>query len=175
MQAERKNRNGRVYPRSVLAESVKEYQENILEKCSWGELDHPSDLEVKFSRASHLITKLEMVGNDVMGEAIILSKTPNGQILENVLELGGRVGVSSRGAGEIKMISGTPYVEDGFKLVTVDAVTKPSAHGAYVKTLSENYMYDPITKSFQIKTLINFNEESVKSFLNKVTQIMRKK
>lgn len=177
MQAERKNRNGRVYPREVLQEAVMEYQENIHEGCSWGELDHPEDLNVNFRRASHLITKLEMIGDDVYGEAVIMSETENGRILKDALRIGGKVGVSSRGAGDIRMVKGTPYVENGFKLVTVDAVSKPSAHNAYVRSLQESceFEYNPETKSFEKKTLIKFNEENVNSFFGKLTQIMRKK
>lgn len=177
MQSEKKNRNGRVYPREVLQEAVQQYQSNILEGCSWGELDHPEDLNVNFKRASHLITKLEMTGDDVYGEATIMSETENGRILKEALRIGGKVGVSSRGAGDVREVAGTPYVEPGFRLITVDAVSKPSAHGAYVRSMNEGveYIFNEETKCFEKKTLINFNEENLKRFFNEVSKIMRKK
>jgi hypothetical protein len=169
MSAEEKNRNGRIYPREVLKEAIDDYQKYIEEKSSWGAIDHPAHLDLNLKDASHLITKLEMVGNDVYGEAIVLDETENGRIIKNALSVAGKLGVSSRGAGEIKEMYGTNYVCEGFKLVTVDFVARPSAHRAFTNIHeSEEYIYQD--GSFIKKP---FNIDSYSSFLSKLSKTMK--
>lgn len=171
MSAEEKNRNGRVYPREVLQESIKEFQSYIEEKSSWGAIDHPAHLELNLKDASHLITKLEMVGNDVYGEAVILDDTENGRIIKSALSVAGKLGVSSRGAGELREMSGVNYVCEGFKLVTVDFVARPSAHRAFTNVNeSEEYLWE--NGKFVRST---FNIDSYQAFLNKLSNTMKVK
>jgi hypothetical protein len=148
MQAEKVNRNGRIYARETLQEAINEYQSIIQDGDSYGALDHPDNLEMKFNEASHFITKLEMIGNDVYGEAVLFSKTPSGQLIEDIFETKRKVGVpvkvgmSSRGAGKLVKRNNNSYVEN-YKLIAVDLVCRPSAQDAYVNSIRESeYIYE---------------------------------
>jgi hypothetical protein len=118
MQAEKVNRNGRIYARETLQEAINEYQSIIQDGDSYGALDHPDNLEMKFNEASHFITKLEMIGNDVYGEAVLFSKTPSGQLIEDIFETKRKVGVpvkvgmSSRGAGKLVKRNNNSYASN---------------------------------------------------------------
>ena len=138
MQCDKKNKNGRIYPKSVMREALESFQQKIDNKTAYGALDHPAHLEVKFEEASHLINNLYLDGSNVMGTATILPEG-KGKIVGAALAVGGKVGVSSRGAGAVKMIKNEAYIEEGFKLITVDAVTDPSAHDAFLTSINESY------------------------------------
>lgn len=135
MQAEQKNRNGRVYPISEMVTAVSSMNEHIKQYGGlFGELDHPADrLSIAMDRISHVITELYMDGNNVIGRAKLLD-TPMGQIAKTIANSGARYGVSSRGAGQVNE-SGTV---SGFRLVTIDIVATPSAHGAMPSTVYES-------------------------------------
>lgn len=137
MQADKANKNGRVYPRSVMEKEVNRYQELINEKRSLGELGHPPNPTINLDKVSHLITELKMSGNDVVGRAKILG-TPMGKIAENFIQEGVRLGVSSRGVGSLKEKNGINEVQDDFLLATVDIVSDPSAPNAFVQGIMEN-------------------------------------
>jgi len=137
MQAEKKNRNGRVYEKRILESAVKKYvDEQVSAGRAVGELNHPEGPTVNLDKVSHKITNLEFQGNDVYGKASIL-KTPMGKIVEGLLEGGVKLGVSSRGMGTLANKNGTMYVKDDFMLASVDIVQDPSAPSAFVNGVME--------------------------------------
>ena len=137
-QADRENKNGRVYGASLMEREVGKYQDLIKEKRSLGELGHPPNPSLNLNQVSHLITKLEMNGKDVYGKAKIL-ETPMGNIARNLIENEVRLGVSTRGLGSLKANKqGVNEVQDDFHLVTVDIVADPSAPDAFVQGIMEN-------------------------------------
>ena len=137
MQSDKQNKNGRLYPRSVMEKEVNRYQEMIKEKRSLGELGHPPNPTINLNQVSHLITELKMSGPDVIGKAKILG-TPMGKIAENLIQEGIGLGVSSRGLGSLKERNGVNEVQDDFMLATVDIVSDPSAPDAFVQGIMEN-------------------------------------
>ena len=138
MQADIKNRNGRVYPMEVLNKEVKRYnKEYINEKRAFGELGHPYGPTVNLERASHMITALYPDGKNYIGEAKILS-TPMGGIVKNLMDEGAKLGVSSRGMGSLDQKNGVNYVRNDFYLATAaDIVADPSAPNAFVEGIME--------------------------------------
>ena len=138
MQADIKNRNGRVYPMEVLNKEVRRYnKEYINEKRAFGELGHPDGPTVNLERASHMITKLYPDGKNFIGEAKIMS-TPMGEIVKTLMDEGAKLGVSSRGMGSLDQKNGANYVRDDFYLATAaDIVADPSAPKAFVEGIME--------------------------------------
>ena len=138
MQADVKNRNGRVYPMEVLQKEVNRYnKEYIREKRAFGELGHPDGPTVNLERASHMITKLYPDGKNFIGEAKIL-KTPMGEIVKSLMDEGAKLGVSSRGMGSLDQKNGANYVRNDFYLATAaDIVADPSAPNAFVEGIME--------------------------------------
>jgi hypothetical protein len=137
MQAESKNRNGRVYPKSIMERAVTKYvTEQVSRKRAVGELNHPEGPTVNLDKVSHLITALQWEGNDVVGKAQILD-TPMGRIVKGLLEGGVQLGVSTRGMGSLENRNGVMYVKDDFILNTVDIVQDPSAPSAFVNGIME--------------------------------------
>ena len=138
MQAEKSNKNGRMYPKGTLEKEVERYQNMITEKRSLGELGHPPNPTVNLNQVSHLITRLDWDGNNVIGEAKILD-TPMGKIAKNFIEEGVRLGVSSRGVGSlVEGKDGIKIVQPDFHLATVDIVADPSAPDAFVEGIMES-------------------------------------
>ena len=138
MQAEIKNRNGRVYPMEVLEKEVARYnKEFIKENRAYGELGHPDGPTVNLDKVSHMVTKLEADGKNFIGEAKVMS-TPMGQIVSNIMDDGGKLAVSSRGMGSLTKKNGANYVNDDFYLATAaDIVADPSAPNAFVEGIME--------------------------------------
>jgi hypothetical protein len=137
MQAEGKNRNGRVYTREVLTQAVDRYvNEQVKTGRAVGELNHPDGPSINLDKVSHRITELKWDGNNVIGKALILD-TPMGQIVKGLVEGGVQLGVSSRGMGSLEMKDGINYVKDDFHLATVDIVQDPSAPNAFVNGIME--------------------------------------
>ena len=138
MQADQKNRNGRVYPMGVLQKEVTRYnKEFVAEGRAFGELGHPEGPTVNLDRVSHMITKLEANGKNFVGEAKLLS-TPMGEIAKALIKDGGKLGVSSRGMGSLVNKNGANYVKDDFYLATAaDIVAAPSAPQAFVEGIME--------------------------------------
>tara|TARA_R100000963_G_scaffold32165_1_gene23759 strand:- start:315 stop:962 length:648 start_codon:yes stop_codon:yes gene_type:complete len=137
MQAERKNRNGRVYPQKILADEVNRYNKEFVAKNrAMGELNHPDGPTVNLDRVSHIIKELKTDGNDIVGKAKILD-TPMGKIAKNLIDEGAKLGVSSRGMGSLEERKGVNYVKDDFLLSAVDLVADPSAPGAFVNGIME--------------------------------------
>ena len=138
MQADIKNRNGRVYPMEVLQKEVSKYNKNFIkENRAYGELGHPDGPTVNLERVSHMITSLTPDGKNYIGEAKIMS-TPMGEIVKSLMDEGAKLGVSSRGMGSLDQKNGADYVRDDFYLATAaDIVADPSAPNAFVEGIME--------------------------------------
>ena len=137
MQADQQNKNGRIYPRDILINEVARYNQSyIKENRALGELGHPEGPTVNLERVSHIITNLKENGNDVVGKAKILG-TPYGKIVENLIDSGVKLGVSSRGMGSLKQMNGVNMVQEDFMLAAVDIVADPSAPNAFVNGIME--------------------------------------
>ena len=138
MQADIKNRNGRIYPMEVLNEEVKKYNKNFIEQNrAFGELGHPDGPTVNLERVSHMITSLKPDGKNFIGEAKIMD-TPMGKIVKNLMDEGAKLGVSSRGMGSLRQKGGANVVSDDFYLATAaDIVADPSAPNAFVEGIME--------------------------------------
>ena len=138
MQADVKNRNGRVYPLEVLQKEVAKYNKNFIrENRAFGELGHPEGPTVNLERVSHMVTELHPDGKNFVGEAKIM-ETPMGKIVKNLIDEGAKLGVSSRGMGSLEQKNGANYVRDDFYLATAaDIVADPSAPNAFVEGIME--------------------------------------
>jgi hypothetical protein len=132
-----RNANQRVYPVSEIGNAVKTLNDQIQNGYSvLGEVDHPDDLKVNLDRVSHMITEMWMDGPNGYGKMKILP-TPMGNLIKTMLESGVKLGVSSRGSGNVNDRDG--QVSD-FEIITVDIVAQPSAPGAYPTPVYENLM-----------------------------------
>ena len=138
MQADVKNRNGRVYPFDILKKEVSNYNKNFTkQKRAFGELGHPDGPTVNLERVSHMITDLYPDGKNFIGEAKIMD-TPMGKIVKSLMDEGAKLGVSSRGLGSLQQKNGASYVKDDFYLATAaDIVADPSAPNAFVEGIME--------------------------------------
>jgi len=137
MQADQKNRNGRIYEKGILEAAVDKYvKEQVKTGRAVGELNHPDGPTINLDKVSHKITDLKWEGSNVVGKASILD-TPMGQIVKGLLEGGVKLGVSSRGMGSLVNKRGTTYVNNDFLLATVDIVQDPSAPEAFVNGIME--------------------------------------
>jgi len=161
MQAEVENRNKRVYPRKEIENAVNTLQRSILENNGvMGELDHPPTISLNLDRVSHIITEVKMEGNNAIGKAKILN-TPMGNIAREIIKSGFRVGVSTRGTGNVN-----EGIVEGYNCVTVDIVATPSAQGATpssiyesldnvsgrkVQTLAEAVRHDPAAQKYFVE------------------------
>lgn len=177
LQADLKNRNGRVYPYSVLEREVGRYNEQYVNVGrALGELGHPDGPTVNLDRVSHKIVSLKAEGSNFMGKAQILN-TPMGNIAKSLLESGVKLGVSSRGMGSIEEKNGANYVRDDFMLATAaDIVADPSAPDAFVNGIMEGKEWvweNGIIKEVNIakyhkyiseSTRKNIEERSLKAF-----------
>jgi hypothetical protein len=137
-QAEKLNKNGRVYPIKTLKNEIDRYNtEYVSKNRAFGELGHPSNPSINLDRVSHIITKMYQDGNNFIGRAKIVD-TPMGNIVKGLLDGGATLGVSSRGVGTLRPYNGYQLVQDDFKLATAaDIVADPSAPDAFVKGIME--------------------------------------
>ena len=136
-QAEKKNRNGRIYPMPIIEKAVNKYDtEQVQKGRAVGELNHPEGPTVNLDKVSHKINKLEFQGNDVVGEASIL-KTPMGEVVKGLLDGDVTFGVSTRGMGSLSQRNNAMVVNDDYILNAVDIVQDPSAPGAFVNGIME--------------------------------------
>mgnify|MGYP003335124004 FL=1 len=148
LQANKKNRNGRIYPMSVMESEVERYIKEVMKhNRAYGELGHPQGPQINLDRVSHIITELKRDGDNFVGKAK-LTDTPMGNIAKGLLNSGAGLGVSSRGLGTLKPSKdGIMEVQDDFRLATAaDIVADPSAPDAYVKGIMENvdWVYDSV-------------------------------
>ena len=145
MQAEVKNRNGRIYPKAIMAKEVKRYTKEFIDKNrAFGELGHPEGPTINLDKVSHMITSLVEDSNNYVGRAKILS-TPNGQIVRSLIDDGAKLGVSSRGLGSLEQKGDAQVVKGDFQLATAaDIVADPSAPEAFVEGIMEGveWIYD---------------------------------
>ena len=177
LQADIKNRNGRVYAMNVLEKEVGRYTESYISKDrALGELGHPEGPTVNLDRVSHKIVSLQKEGSNFIGKAKILD-TPMGKIAKNLIDEGVKLGVSSRGVGSISERNGAAYVRDDFMLATAaDIVADPSAPDAFVEGIMEGkeWVWDngilqerhiaQMKKELDQATLLNIQERKVSAF-----------
>jgi hypothetical protein len=136
IQGDIRNANQRVYSSQEIGKAVKTLNEQIAGGYSvLGEVDHPQDLRINLDRVSHMITKMWMDGPNGYGKLKLLP-TPMGQLIETMLTSGVKLGVSSRGSGEVDSSGNV----QGFEIITVDVVAQPSAPGAYPTPVYEHLM-----------------------------------
>ena len=177
LQSEITNRNGRMYPKSVLDREVKNYNEKYIRtNRALGELGHPEGPTVNLDRVSHKITELKEDGNNFVGKAKLLD-TPMGNIAKNLLGEGVKLGVSSRGMGTLKRENGASVVGEDFMLATAaDIVSDPSAADAFVEGIMEGkeWVWEngrlqekdiaSIKQELDHATLINIQEKKISAF-----------
>ncbi len=173
MQSEAKNRNGRVYPLSEISEAVRIASDTIRQTNGiFGELDHPQSLQINSDRISHYITEMWMNGNNAFGKAKLIN-TPMGLIAQELIKSGVKIGVSSRGAGNVNE---SGHVS-GFGFITCDIVIQPSAPLAYpgsvyeslqqanngnkIMTLAEHYRNDDAAQKYLKKEILKWLSEGV--------------
>ena len=182
MQANVKNRNGRLYPKEVLQKEARRYEQNYIKQSrAFGELGHPEGPTVNLERVSHLITDLTEDGNNFVGRAKIMD-TPYGKIVKNLIDEGARLGVSSRGMGSLRpMGRNCSQVQDDFYLATAaDIVADPSAPQAFVNGVMEgkewswdNGILDErhiarIEKSMKLKSTTESQTKAFENFMSKL-------
>tara|TARA_R100001377_G_C3171619_1_gene103279 strand:- start:236 stop:838 length:603 start_codon:yes stop_codon:yes gene_type:complete len=148
-EAEKKNGNGRIYEKKLLEREVRNLQPQIQERRLCGELDHPNDEVVHLANVSHIITNLQMEGNNLVGEAEFLD-TPSGRILQELAKAGVRIGISSRATGSVEhdMKEDAYMVQDNLRMITWDMVADPSCQNAFPqlvehKKLVESNRHNP--------------------------------
>ena len=166
MQGGIKNRNGRVYPVEVLQKEIQRYNEKFVdENRAYGELGHPEGPTVNLDRVSHMVTSLKQDGKDFIGEAKIMD-TPMGKIVKNIMDEGGKLGVSSRGMGSLEQKNGANYVKPDFMLAAAaDIVADPSAPNAFVQGIMEGkeWIWDNgLLKEVEIQEIVNDIETGVR-------------
>lgn len=140
LQGNIKNRNGRMYRTETLDKEIKRYNTEYIEKNrAYGELGHPQGPTINLDRVSHMIKELSKDGNNYIGKAKIMTETPMGRIVKNLIDEGASLGVSSRGMGSLKQNKqGIAEVQNDFYLATAaDIVADPSAPEAFVEGIME--------------------------------------
>lgn len=183
IQGDVKNKNGRVYPMTILDKEIQRYNEEYIQhNRAYGELGHPDTPVINLERVSHMIRSLKKEGNNYVGKAEILN-TPNGNIVKALMEAGASLGVSSRGIGSLKQEGESNTVQDDFRLMTAaDIVSDPSAPDAFVNAVMEekewlfvNGVLVPVVEEYkkQIKNTSssNLNEEKLKMFKDYLSRL----
>ena len=169
-QCDEQNNNGRIYPRKILESQVKAIQEKISDRSLVGALDHPANDAIHLSQASHLITGLNVdKDGSVIGECEILS-TPNGKIVEALINDGVKIGISSRGVGSVTEGIKGKIVNEDFKLITFDLVSDPSTRGAFpelTESIRENSQraQEIVTKHKKDRVLLTMLESKISEAL----------
>jgi len=148
------NGNQRMYPPEVIMREVKNYQKLVQENRALGELDHPETNVIQLEKVSHRVTSIWMEGNVAMGKVQVLN-TPAGKILQELVNGGCKMGISSRGMGSVREDKGTTIVEDDFQLICFDFVSEPSTPGAFMMQESKDFKDKIFTKADRINRLIN--------------------
>jgi len=168
-----KNANQRVYPVAEIQGAIKQIHEQLTQGNSvLGEVDHPSNLRVNLDRVSHMITEMWMDGPNGYGKLKILP-TPMGNLVKTMLESGVKLGVSSRGSGEVNESTGEVR---NFEIVTVDVVAQPSAPNAYPKAIYEGLMnmrggqqlFNMAAEVNEDQRVQKYLTESIKRFINEL-------
>lgn len=158
IQTEKKNRNGRIYPKALMEKCVEAYMvdrmQNPKRLRTFGELGHPEGIEINLHRSSHLITELKWAGNDVLGKARLID-TEYGRVAKSILLAGGQLGVSSRGLGNVKEAVGADNsaLVNEYELIAVDIVADPSAPDGFVDGIMESVEYIKVGGSYTARSL----------------------
>ena len=175
MQADIKNRNGRVYPVETLAKEVSRYTtEYINKRRAFGELGHPDGPTVNLERVSHMITSLKPEGKNFIGEAKVMD-TPYGKIVKNLIDEGAQLGVSSRGMGSIQSSSQGNVVGKDFYLATAaDIVADPSAPDAFVEGIMEGKEWVWDNGVLKSKTVEEYKSEIERARRTELAEIKSK-
>ncbi len=161
LQADIKNRNGRMYPMEILDHEVNRYvKEFVTPKRAFGELGHPDGPIINLERVSHLIESLKREGTNYVGRAKVLD-TPFGKIVKSFIEEGAQLGVSSRGMGSLQQgRGGVNVVRDDFHLATAaDIVADPSAPEAFVRGIMENKEWVYESGIWKVRELEEYKRE----------------
>ena len=151
--SETQNGNGRVYPHAILEREVNTYLTMVKERRALGELDHPDTSVINLANASHLVTDIWMDDNKCMGKIEVLN-TPSGKVLQELVNAGCKLGISSRGMGSVTERNGVTMVEDDFQLICFDMVSDPSTPGAFMMTEAKQPS-NIFTRSDKINRSIN--------------------
>lgn len=174
MQAEKKNRNGRVYTKEILESAVDKYiKERVSKNRAVGELNHPKTPSINLDKVSHKITELKWSGNDVIGKATVLD-TPMGRIVKGLIDGGVILGVSSRGMGNIENRNNASYVKDGFILSTIDIVEDPSAPDAFVNGIMEGVEWVWDNGVLKTQCIENYETEIKKASIRRLVEVKKK-
>ena len=170
IQGDIRNANQRVYSSQEIGRAVKTLNEQISGGYSvLGEVDHPDDLKINLDRVSHMITKMWMDGPNGYGKLKILP-TPMGQLVQTMLESGVKLGVSSRGSGEVDHQGNV----QGFEIITVDVVAQPSAPGAYPTPVYEHLMNNTGGyQAFRIAQEVKGDPQAQKYIAESLVRIIR--
>jgi len=174
LQANRKNRNGRIYPLHIMENEVNRYMKDVVKNNrAYGELGHPQGPAINLDRVSHIITELRRDGDNFIGKAK-LTDTPMGNIAKGLLKSGANLGVSSRGMGSLKPTKdGIMEVQDDFHLATAaDIVADPSAPDAFVKGIMEGveWVYDAVKDTWREEKLDNMKKAMHKMTMDQLEE-----
>ena len=148
------NGNKRMYPPEVIIREVNNYKKLVAEHRALGELDHPENNVVSLERVSHRVTEIWMDGNVAMGKVQVMN-TPAGKILQELVNGGCKMGISSRGMGSVREEKDVTIVEDDFQLICFDFVSEPSTPNAFMMQESKNFQNKLLTKEDKINRLMN--------------------
>ena len=160
-EAEVQNGNGRVYPRKILERELKNYMMLVKESRALGELDHPDDSVINLKNASHMVTDAWWDGNNVMGKVKVLN-TPSGKILQQLVNDGVKLGISSRALGSVNESDGRTMVQEDLQLICFDFVSEPSTPNAFM-ALQE-------AKDIRIETDIFDKKYKLNRMLNEILE-----
>jgi len=171
IEGEVKNANQRVYPAHEIKRAVESMQDQLKNGYSiLGEIDHPDDLKINLDRVSHMITDIWMDGNNGIGKLKILP-TPMGKIAESMLQSGVKLGVSSRGSGDVNDSNGKV---SNFEILTVDIVAQPSAPNAYPTPIYEGLMNSKRGKvTLEMAAEATYNPKVQKYLEKEITNLIR--
>ena len=175
MQADQKNKNGRVYPKNILNKEASRYIKEYVEKGrAMGELNHPTGPTVNLDRVSHIVKELHEDGVNFYGKAKVLN-TPTGQIVKNLIDEGAQLGVSTRGMGSLRPKNGYQEVQEDFMLAAIDIVADPSAPNAFVNGIMEgkewileNGIWTERDREMAIKTIKKSSKRNLNSNIVKI-------
>jgi len=169
IQGEVKNQNGRVYPKDEIRRAVESVRQRLSKgETVLGELDHPEELQINLDRVSHIITDMHCDNADGMGKLKIID-TPMGNIARSLLKAGAKLGVSSRGSGNVNE---SGRVSD-FDIVTVDIVAQPSAPDAYPKTIYESlFNMKGGEVIFNTASAVTHDKSAERHLMNQITKFI---
>lgn len=170
IQGDIKNQNGRVYPGNEIERACNAIRERLKKgETVLGELDHPEELQINLDRVSHMITDMYCDGSDGIGKLKIID-TPMGNIARSLLKAGAKLGVSSRGSGNV---NDSGRVSD-FDIVTVDIVAQPSAPDAYPKTIYESlFNMRGGAAVHRIAAAASYDKSAEKHLMSEITKLIR--